>query len=227
MVRRWSFIITTTKLSYSSYDVFQHFLFDTNVNNTMYLRKTYAHATVLSRRPWARRKHLSNWLIGSSILKLWSQNYRFLKNMNKFLQNVFVARNSFTTFGSSVEQYKALELFKASYNSNLSFWNKTLFTTSKFVTTPPNPTLARYTRLSPLFVAWNYSTELMVLNNFQNIVGFFANVDSSLCLYSVLHTKVTANQHYALFFSLIFRLWLLNLRFVYQSLILVLLNLLN
>ena len=226
MIRRWSFI-TTLKTPSSRYNVFKHFLFEENINNVMYLRKVYPSATTLFRRPWARRKHISNWLVGSSVLKLWSQNYRFFKNMNKFLQNVFLASNSCLIFGGNFKQKKVLEFLKASPNLNASFLNKTFFNGSKITHNFFKSHLAYYKSISPLFISWKYPTDANSFAHFHNLMGFFSHIDTSLWLYPSLYTRVTVTLHYVSLFSLIFRLWLLNFKLLYQSLVLIVLPLLS
>ena len=193
----------------------------------MYLRKVYPLATTLFRRPWARRKHISNWLVGSSVLKLWSQNYRFLKNMNKFLQNVFFASNSCLIFGGNFKQKKVLEFLKASPNLSASFLSKTFFSGSKTTHNFFKSHLSYYKCISPLFISWKYPTDANSFVHFHNLMGFFSHVDASFRLYSILYARVTVTLHYISFFLLIFRLWLLNFKLLYQSFVLTFLSLVS
>jgi hypothetical protein len=221
MVRRWSLIITTSKLLGSYYNTFQHFLFDVNINNVMYLRRSYLPVTVLYRRPWARRKHLSNWLVGSSVLKLWSKNYRFYRNLNKFVQNVFLTRLSFTTFGVNFRWNKVLSVLKTFPSLSTSFLNKAFFKGCRLTGLLSASALSSYRYLSPLFISWNQSISI------RTFMNFFTYVDSSFSLYSTIYSSKLVNLSYVRFLTLIFHLWLVNFKLLYQSFILVLLPLLK
>ena len=92
MVRRWSFINSLNIHYNPTFDSKSQSTFGVTVKSTMYFRKPYSVPSVLSRRRWARRKHLYGWLSLSNIVKSWAQTYRFHKNYLKS-----VTRSHFTT----------------------------------------------------------------------------------------------------------------------------------
>ena len=221
MVRRWSFVTTTNKSIVPRYTAFKHFLFDINVNSVMYLRKSHSFYTVTRRRPWARRKHLSNWLIGSNILKFWARNYRSCRNTHKFLQNVFSMRTSFITFGAHFKQKKLLATLQASSDIKVSRTTKSLFRlTNKRVLWYMLPLLS-YSYISPLFISSNLLVFSPPVLAFFNSIGFFAYTDSKL-----LSQSTPLGQHITIF-SKLFSIWLVNLKLLYYSLILLFLSTLN
>ena len=98
MVRRWSYINSLNTLQSSNYRIAEKSFFDVSMNSTMYLRKSFALSTRLTRKRWARRKHLHNWLAISNVLKDWSRSYRFYRNHNKLVLNQFLTRTSLVAF---------------------------------------------------------------------------------------------------------------------------------
>ena len=153
MIRRWSFIGQTNKSLYSLYIPLQHYLIDANVNSVMYLRKSHSFFTKTRRRSWARRKHLYNWLIGSSLLKFWAKRYRVYRNMHKFLQNVFAMRTSFLTFGAFFNHTMLLQMLRQSPDISVSFTTKTLFRSQVNSTLWTKLPLLHYLYVTPLFVS--------------------------------------------------------------------------
>ena len=98
MVRRWSYINSTNTLHLKWLKASLDSAFDANINTTMYLRRPYAENTILTRRQWAKRKHLHNWLALSNVLKDWAKSYRFYRNYNKFVYNQHFTSSSFLAF---------------------------------------------------------------------------------------------------------------------------------
>lgn len=82
----------------SSYTEMRRAAFDETINTTMYLRKTYAVSSRLTRRQWARRRHLNGWLAHSNVLKRWAQTYRFHRNHNKFIYSQHFTKTSVLAF---------------------------------------------------------------------------------------------------------------------------------
>ena len=72
--------------------------FDLTINSTMYLRKTYALSTKITRHRWARRKHLYSWISLSNVLKDWAKTYRFYRKYNKFISNQYFTKHTLISF---------------------------------------------------------------------------------------------------------------------------------
>lgn len=95
MVRRWSYINSVNSFSPNDCYQAQKGAFDSVINSTMYLRKTFTLVTGLRRRRWARRKHIHSWIPLMNILQNWASMYRFYKNYLKTTLNQFLFKNSF------------------------------------------------------------------------------------------------------------------------------------
>jgi hypothetical protein len=160
MVRRWSYINSMNTFYKPSHLEKRRAAFGVTVKSTMYFRKPYAPVSVLSRRRWARRKHLYGWLPLSNVLKHWAQCYRFKRNYLKAITrshfstlsflafNIISLRNSIPALHLGSESLvissipkKILRYFSAYSNprlrSLLSFKNVNL----AFVSLPPSTTI--------------------------------------------------------------------------------------
>lgn len=100
MVRRWSYINSINTFYNQGYDSKRQSAFGVTVKATMYFRKPYSAYTVLSRRRWARRKHLFGWLALSNVLKTWAQTYRFQRNYLKSSSRTHFSKSSFLAFNT-------------------------------------------------------------------------------------------------------------------------------
>jgi hypothetical protein len=100
MVRRWSYINSINAFYNQGYDSKRHAAFGVTVKATMYFRKPYSAHTVLSRRRWARRKHLFGWLALSNVIKTWAQTYRFQRNHLKSSSRAHFSKSSFLAFNT-------------------------------------------------------------------------------------------------------------------------------
>ena len=98
MVRRWSRIITSNRHPITEFTRVANAAFDANVNSSMYLRRVYTSETSLRRRQWARRRHFSNWLPLSNVLKDWAVSYRFYRNYARFAINQHFSNSSLIAF---------------------------------------------------------------------------------------------------------------------------------
>jgi hypothetical protein len=98
MVRRWSRVVISNRQPLNDLTRSSDAAFDVNVNSSMYLRKAYASETSLRRRQWSRRRHLSNWLALSNILKDWASAYRFYRNYTRFALNQNFSSSSLIAF---------------------------------------------------------------------------------------------------------------------------------
>ena len=227
MVRRWSFIGRTNKSLYTLYTPLQHYLVDTNVNSVMYLRKVHSFFTQTRRRSWARRKHLYNWLIGSSLLKFWAKRYRIYRNIHKFLQNVFSMRTSFLTFGVFFNHALLLQMLRQSSELNVSFTSKTLFRRNVNSTIWTKLPLLHYSYVSPLFIS-SRSTEFSTSTlNLLQILGFWS-YSMSTSLFLELDTSKTQLQlTYSRFLTQIFLIFINNAKLWYKTCLLFILLSLN
>ena len=98
MVRRWSYINAINSSYAHRFEGKRQSTFSVTVKSTMYFRKPYSVPTVLSRRRWARRKHLYSWLPLSNIIKSWAQTYRFMRNYLKSIMRSHLFKSSFLAF---------------------------------------------------------------------------------------------------------------------------------
>lgn len=98
MVRRWSYLNSVNSVYKNDLVTAEKSFFDVNTNATMYLRKLYTLSTKLTRKQWSRRKHISNLLPISNVLKNWSRSYRFYRNCNKLVLMQFFTKNTFLAF---------------------------------------------------------------------------------------------------------------------------------
>ena len=223
MIRRWSFIGFANKSLYSSYVPLNYYLIDVNVNSVMYLRKIHSFFTQTRRRPWARRKHLHNWLIGSSLLKFWAKCYRTHRNIHKFLQNVFAMKTSFLTFGVYFKRNKLLQILQQSSELVLSCTTKSLFRRNvAHVVWTKLPFLA-YSAATPLFISSNSISFSSSTTDILQLLGFFSFVSSNALLPTPNSSSMSANFQWMLLWNQFFELWLSNLKFLYRSSILLLL----
>ena len=222
MIRRWSFIGFTNKSLYSFYKPLQHYLIDVNVNSVMYLRKVHSFFTRTRRRPWARRKHMYNWLISTSLLKFWATRYRTYRNTHKFLQNIFAMKTSFLTFGIYFKRSKLLQILQQSSEFVVSNTTKTLFrrNVSRMVWAKL-PFLA-YSSVAPLFVSSNSSSLSLATNSVFHLLGFFSFANNTLLSPTLAPLAISHQSLYTILLNQFFKLWLVNLKFLYRCCVLLL-----
>ena len=114
MVRRWSYINSLNCNQLLISRSIPKASVDTNLNTLMYLKKRYALATKLTRRQWARRKHLHNWIAPLNVLKDWAKSYRFYRNVSKLVYFQFFTKNSFIAFNLVSARNSIPALYKGS-----------------------------------------------------------------------------------------------------------------
>ena len=98
MVRRWSYINSLNSHNASTVRAVQKASLDANMNTLMYLKKRYSLPTKITRKQWARRKHLHNWITHLNVLKDWAKSYRLYRNHNKVIYYQFFTKNTFLVF---------------------------------------------------------------------------------------------------------------------------------
>ena len=126
MVRRWSYInfincgplVVSPSMPKASVDA--------NMNTLMYLKKRYTPATKLTRKQWARRKHMHSWLPPMNILKDWAKVYRFHRNHSKVVYYQFFTRNSFMAFSLVSARSSIPSLHKGSEDIIAGMYTKRL-----------------------------------------------------------------------------------------------------
>ena len=114
MVRRWSYINSLNCTPLLASRSIPKASVDANLNTLMYLKKRYALATKLTRRQWARRKHLHNWIAPLNVLKDWAKSYRFYRNVSKLIYFQFFTKNSFIAFNLVSARHSIPALYKGS-----------------------------------------------------------------------------------------------------------------
>jgi hypothetical protein len=126
MVRRWSYInfINCGPLVVSP--SMPKATVDANMNTLMYLKKRYTPATKLTRKQWARRKHMHNWLPPMNILKDWAKVYRFHRNHSKVVYYQFFTKNSFIAFSLVSARSSIPSLHKGSEDVITGMYTKRL-----------------------------------------------------------------------------------------------------
>ena len=220
MVRRWSFIGRINKLLYASYTPLHHYLVDTNVNSVMYLRKSHSFFTKTRRRSWARRKHLYNWLVGSSLLKFWAKRYRIYRNTHKFIQNVFAMRTSFITFGVFFKHTNLLQILRQSSDLSVSFTTKTLFRSYVTSTLWTKLPMLHYAYVAPLFVSVNSSELSPSTSALLETLGFCAYSTSNSLVSEVDTLKPHLYLQHSRFLTEFFSIFLSKIKLLYRTCVL-------
>lgn len=98
MVRRWSYIKDQNSNKNLNFSDLSFVHGEVSFLSNVYFRKTISHQSKLTRKSWAKRKHLSNWLPLQSVLSDWSNDYLFFKKYNKMVLTLNLFKNSFLSF---------------------------------------------------------------------------------------------------------------------------------
>jgi len=97
MVRRWSYLNNINDIFFNQYNKLTFTHYQQNFKNTTVFRKEISQLSSLSRKSWARRKHLTNWIIYQNVLTDWSNEYLFFKQYNRSTLSFQLFSNSFLT----------------------------------------------------------------------------------------------------------------------------------
>lgn len=124
MVRRWSHINYFNKIKFVNFQNVYEGSFDFNVNSNMYLRKHFSGTTTLTRRKWARRKHLTSWLALSMVMSDWSRSYRFNRQILKTLYVYSLTKSTVVAFSTLGFKNSLPSLHKNTENVVLSSISK-------------------------------------------------------------------------------------------------------
>ena len=95
MVRRWSYINLLNQPITQNFMTSWHSSFEATVNAYMYLRKPFYPATKLTRRRWARRRHLTNWIALSTVMSNWASSYLFYRQVEKSIYAQLLTKHSY------------------------------------------------------------------------------------------------------------------------------------
>jgi hypothetical protein len=187
MIRRWSYINSINCGNLISSRAMQKATVDVNMNTLMYLKKKYTPATRLTRKRWARRKHIHNWIPNLNVLRDWAKSYRFYKNHNKLVYNQFFTKHSFLAFNLIGARNSIPALHKGSENLITGSYTRRLL---KYFSAYSNPRLAFFQSFknSRLLTVSCYSQPESPLD-----VTFFETNSSALPLFT---DKLTAALPY-------------------------------
>lgn len=227
MVRGWSYINMMNDVRPSAFNDVRRVAFSVTMNTSMYLKKIYTPATTLVRRKWSRRRHLHNWLATANVMKDWARGYRFYRNYNNFVFNQYFTRNSFIAF-SLVSAKNSIPCMHAGSENVLA---------------------ASVTRRVLKYFSWASNTRLRFLASMKYSAVLLVSYDSLHSKFEDFNTHSAlvplvpdplghvvplevsnsddTEQELTLItdtFSLIFQLWLTNLKLIYQTSILLVLT---
>ena len=184
MVRRWSYINAVNCGDNYSFRAPRRGAFNTTMNTTMYLKRFYKPDTRITRNQWARRKHITNWLSYSNVLRDWAASYRFHRNHGKLTYFHFFTNSTFLAFNvvSATGSVPALgggsehlitgsftrqlfQYFTAASNPRLRFLSRyrstRLLATSTYGTLEPSPLVHENPAVVPL-----------LFDNFKELVPY-------------------------------------------------------
>ena len=226
MVRRWSYINIINGLSSPEFKITRRVAFSTTMNTSMYLRKLYTPATTLIRRRWSRRRHLHNWLATTNILKDWARGYRFYRNYNNFVFNQHFTKNSFLAF-NLVSAFNSIPcLHKGSLDVITGSVTRRVLSYFNHFSNPRLKFL-RFMKYSAI-LSVSYDPNHLDLSDFESHAALVPLVVDNLGSVLPLNLSPVGDNVPEIFqindlFNSIFATWLLNLRALYQTSILLLL----
>jgi hypothetical protein len=192
----------------------------------MYLRKLYTPATTLIRRRWSRRRHLHNWLATTNILKDWARGYRFYRNHNNFVFNQYFTKNSFIAFNLVSALNSIPCLHKGSQDVITGSVTRRIL---NYFNHFSNPRLGflRFMKYTAI-LSVSYDPSHLNLLDFDSRAALVPLMSDNLG--SILPLNLTPVDDAVIktspildVFNSIFATWLLNLRALYQTSVLLLL----
>lgn len=179
MVRRWSYIKDQNSNKNLSFSKLEFVHGEISFLSNVYFRKTVSYNSKLTRKSWAKRKHLSNWMPLQAVLSDWSNDYLFFKKYNKMVLTLNLFKNSFIAFNflllkktsNLIKQNsegffytfpskRVLMYFARSYSSSYQFLLNVRHTPLMYVSSPNNFQDVRKTLplLSGSACGWNGQT---------------------------------------------------------------------
>lgn len=231
MVRRWSYINSINCSSLTTTRRIHKASIDVNLNALMYLKKRYSYATKITRKQWARRKHVNNWIAASNILKNWASAYKFYKNTAKITYNQFFTANTFIAFNVVASLNSTPAILKGSEDVFTSSYTRRVLNYYKIYSNPRLKFLQLYKNTRPLNVSfyWTFTKrpqeQLDTVPNVNNSVvtvlrdnlDFVLPVGSSPSVIS----QNSTNTWLLNIFNFTHHLYNYNLVFIYKTLILI------
>ena len=224
MIRRWSYINSINCGNLISSRAMQKATVDVNMNTLMYLKKKYTPATRLTRKRWARRKHIHNWIPNLNVLRDWARSYRFYKNHNKLVYNQFFTKHSFLAFNIIGARNSIPALHKGSENLIAGSYTQRLL---KYFSAYSNPRLAffRSFKNSRLLTVSCYSqSELSADSTFFEInspaLPLFTDKLTAALPYEIQHDSAGSPISYQVaLFDLAFEAFKTQLLVLYRTLV--------
>ena len=229
MVRRWSYINSLNCNQLLISRNIPKVSVDANLNTLMYLKKRYALATKLTRRQWARRKHLHNWIAPLNVLKDWAKSYRFYRNVSKLVYFQFFTKNSFIAFNLVSARNSIPALYKGSESILTGSYSKRVL---RLLTVYPNSrckffTNFGYTRVLAISLHSSMTSTQIVdfFDSQSSVVPLYYDTLTSLTSWDTVTTSAASIINLFKRLSLThFNLFLAQLIALYKSLLLLTIN---
>lgn len=98
MVRRWSYLNSINNIFFNQYKSLNFVHYEQSFKTNIVFKKEISPLSLITRKSWSRRKHLTNWLIYQNVLTDWSKDYIFFKKYNKFTLVYRMFKNSFFSY---------------------------------------------------------------------------------------------------------------------------------
>jgi hypothetical protein len=187
MIRRWSYVNNINTSFFNKYLDLNFVHYETTFKANIHFKKNIPHISKLSRKSWARRRHLTNWIVYQNVFSNWSNDYLFFKQYSKFIFNYQLFKNSFLTFNLFIlkknnnSYIKGIESFVSSsfvnkisnYFNNSSYTSYLFFQKLKqnswmFISIPGEQTIAQITdniNLNPIYGVYQKNFFPVVVNN--------------------------------------------------------------
>ena len=147
MVRRWSRINNFNTLVIRDLRPLCEVAVGLNLNATRYFRGTMLTHTTLNRFQWVRRKHLSSWIFFTSVLTLWSGEYKFYKKYTSYVFALNLFRYNYITFNFALLKYLPAYSRKDTETSQVSVPYSKI---TAFISSRNTSTLTKHLKLSNL-----------------------------------------------------------------------------
>lgn len=205
---------------------------DVNLNTLMYLKKRYQFATKLTRKQWARRRHVHNWLAHNNVLKDWAKSYRFHRNSTKLIYYQFFTKNSFIAFNLVSARSSIPSLNKGSADIITGSYVKRYLRFFSFYSHPRFKFFSSFQSTRLLTISLNPSVQSHEIGNFfesqTSVVPLYLDNLTSLMPWTSL-TDSSMQKQKALFqlFRTILSLQLAYILKLYKVLVLLTLRRLN
>jgi len=127
MVRRWSPVNLINCYTESSSRVFDRGSGVVAFKENLHFKKKIRTFSYVTRRSWARRKHINQWLVYHNILVNWASDYRFFTRYTRamLVHNLF--KNSFLTYNFLMLKKLPSSSFPGAEDFVYSFTTKKVF----------------------------------------------------------------------------------------------------